>query len=126
MNALFGKLSIFLGGVIMCFLMGCKEEIVQEVVVGNNSSDVMTVNDVKIKVYPIYLECGDEVTIEVKHLKNLAVPVIVSSKSLEFEDSLITPSIIRKKILSKGEHDLVFECGTDSFSVVTSTLIRAY
>lgn len=122
----FIKKIFFIGLLAGCFLTSCTEEIVQELVVSSGSNEEITVNDVKIKVYPTYLKCGDEIIIDVEHLKDQVIPVVLSSKSLGVEDSLKTPFTVKKKILVKGTHDLLFECTTDSIKVVTSVTIKAY
>lgn len=125
MNGFIKKFS-FIGLLAGCFLTSCTEEVVQELVVSSGSSEEITVNDVKIKVHPTFLKCGDEVIIEAEHLKDQAIPVVLSSESLGIEDSLQTPFIIKKKISVEGKHELRFEYGTDSFKIVTSVTINAY
>lgn len=125
MNGFIKKIS-FIGLLIACSLTSCTEDITQELVIGSGSKEEIAVNDIKIKVYPTYLKCGDEVVIEVEHLKNQVVPVVILSESLGIVDSLKTPVMVTKKVLLEGKHDLVFECGTDSFKVATLVTINAY
>lgn len=125
MNGFIKKIS-FIGLFAGCFLTSCTEEVVQELVVSSGSSEEITVNNVKIKVHPTFLKCGEEVIIEAEHLKDQAIPVVLSSESLGIEDSLQTPFIIKKKISVEGEHELCFEYGTDPIKVATSITINAY
>lgn len=74
-----------------------------------NSRYNMTVNDIRIKLYPRYLKSKDELTIESEDLKDLNMHV-ASSQSLGLEN-LLTDSITIKKVLSKGVHEFVFKLG---------------
>lgn len=75
------KYLFYFAFIILCCITSCSKSINQANVLGGNSRYNMTVNDIRIKLYPRYLKSKDELTIESEDLKDLNMHV-ASSQSL--------------------------------------------
>lgn len=119
--------KILLGICSMMFmlLLSCNEEHVQEVeiVIGTGAFSETINNEVSIAVSPTYLQVGDYITISVTHKDDKKVPVILSSESLDIEETITTPSVVKKQINVAGKHDLTLKYETEGGAIAASSTI---
>ena len=74
-------------------------------------------NSFELKIEPLELKLGEEVIISASHVEGENKPLVVYSKSLGFEDTLITPFVVKKKMTEVGKHDIMFVAGVDTLEV---------
>ncbi len=79
--------------------------------------------DVTIRVSPSKIKCGEEFAIERTHHNNENVTLIISSKSLDFKEQVVTPFTIKKKVEAEGDYDLEFTYTKDNRNISASTKV---
>ena len=63
----------------------------------------------ELKVEPVNLKLGEEVTISASRTEGENKSLVVYSKSLGFSDTLTTPFAVKKIMTEIGIHDIMFE-----------------
>lgn len=107
--------SLVLMGVIACVPDNGK-------LVVETSSET-TVMGITFKVSPTYLKSGETVRLEVSQVEGESVPVVLFSKSLDFEDSVMTPAVVEKIVIPVGRHDVGFKYDAGAVSIEKTTTI---
>jgi hypothetical protein len=103
------KQSIYLF-LFLFFLASCDSPIYNledgELQCGGSLTQV--VDSCKIYIEPTTLKVNDNIAVTINHLENKHIPVIFSSKSLNFCDTVVTPISLTKQASIVGSHDLNF------------------
>lgn len=86
-------------------------------------SSETTVFGITFKVSPTYLKSGETVRLEVSQEDGEAVPVVLFSKSLDFEESVMTPAVVEKVVIPTGTHNVGFRYESEGLSMEESTTI---
>ena len=79
------KMLVCISCVLMCLFSSCTREELN-IVKKTGGLFEQTIGGVSIKVTPISLKCGEEITIEVTSESESGVPVVVSSESLKINE----------------------------------------
>lgn len=87
------------------------------------TSSETTVSGITFKVSPTYLKSGETVRLEVSQVDGESVPVVLFSKSLDFEESVMTPAVVEKIVIPEGSHDVGFKYDTGAVSIEETTTI---
>lgn len=120
------KMLVCISCVLMCLFSSCTREELN-IVKKTGGLFEQTIGGVSIKVTPISLKCGEEITIEVTSESESGVPVVVSSESLKINEDRTVPFVLRKILNVPGRHDLGFSIGIGGVSIsTTSTFIEVW
>lgn len=119
MNCVFTKclcfIVFFLG---LLFFTGCEyDKSILE------SSYETTVMGITFKVSPTYLKSGETVRLEVSQVEGESVPIVLFSKSLDFEEQVMTPAVVEKVVIPVGRHDVGFKYDAGAVSIEKTTTI---
>lgn len=108
--------------VLLCALSSCGDE---QWVIHPQTGGLyeISMSGVSVKVFPTSLKCGEEMTIEGNSTNDAHVPVIISSETLDINDTLITPFTWNQTLNKVGCHELTFLVNTPLISFSTSTTI---
>lgn len=82
------------------------------------------VSGVSIKVSPISLKVGEEMTVEASCENGTEIPIVVILESLGIKETLTTPFVWKKTLNIEGRHELEFFMGNKTISILTSTTIN--
>lgn len=86
-------------------------------------SSETTVFGITFKVSPTYLKSGETVRLEVSQVDGEAVPLVLFSKSLDFEEPVMTPAVVEKVVIPTGSHDVGFRYESEGLHMEESTTI---
>lgn len=122
------KMLVCISCVLMCLFSSCvREEDPQKLIEKTGGLFEQTIGGISIKVTPISLKCGEEITIEVSSKSGIGIPVVVSSESLDINEERTAPFTLKKMLNVPGRHDLGFSIQTGEVSIsTTSTFIEVW
>lgn len=123
------RLLVLLSLITLCgFMLSCEKNQSLDMGLTIGGLYETTVNDIEYTVSPVRLNVGGEVEISIVHKEGKAVPCVVYSKSLGFEEHIQTPDTLKKRIVKSGEHDLGFRIEDENSStpIHVETVITAY
>lgn len=120
------KMLVFISCVLMCLFSSCTDD-EPKIIKETGGLFEQTIGGVSIKVTPISLKCGEEITIELSSESGIGIPVVVSSESLKINEERTTPFILKKILNVPGRHDLGFSIETGGVSIsTTSTFVEVW
>ena len=114
------RLIYVLCSFVLMGITACEEDKGKLVV---DISSETTVSGITFKVSPTYLKSGETVRMEVSQVDGESVPVVLFSKSLDFEESVMTPAVVEKIVIPVGRHDVGFKYDTGTVSIEETTTI---
>lgn len=112
-----------IGCILLCALSSCEHD---PIVVYPQSGGIYEIrmSGVSVKVFPTSLKCGEEITIEGRSTNDTPVSVIISSETLDVNDTLTTPFIWNKTLNRVGNHEITLFVNSAPFPFSTSTTIN--
>ncbi len=111
-----------IGSILLCALSSCGDESVVHLLTGGLYE--IRMSGVSVKVFPTSLKCGEEITIEGSSSTNdTHVSVIISSETLDVNDTLTTPFIWNKTLNRVGNHEMTLLVNSALIPFSTSTII---
>lgn len=120
------KMLVCISCILMCLFSSCTDDEPQIIKITGGVFE-QTIGGISIKVTPISLKCGEEITIGVSSESGIGIPVVVSSESLEINEERTVPFTLKKILNVPGRHDLGFSIQTGEVSIsTTSTFIEVW